>query len=127
VGNVHMLEGRKASLDFQLIRALRERVEVPLVLHGGTGIEPAALREAIRLGIAKINVGTALRRAFLKALGAWFLRHDAASVEPSEATSTGSRENALLVARRAVAAEVLTLMGTFGSAGMGARLLKEEP
>jgi ketose-bisphosphate aldolase len=127
VGNVHMLEGRQAGLDFGLIRALRERVEVPLVLHGGTGIEPSALREAIRLGIAKVNVGTALRRAFLTALGAWFREHDAACADPNEATSTGGRDNALLAARRAVAEQVLAMMGGFGSAGMGARLLKEEP
>ncbi len=127
VGNVHMLEGRKAGLDLGLIRALRERIEVPLVLHGGTGIEPAALQEAIRLGIAKVNVGTALRRAFLTALGRWYREHDEASADPNEATSTGGRDNALLAARRAVAEQVLAMMGTFGCAGMGARLLREEP
>jgi fructose/tagatose bisphosphate aldolase len=42
VGNVHMLEGRQAPLDLDLIRTLCRRIEVPLVLHGGTGIEPAA-------------------------------------------------------------------------------------
>jgi ketose-bisphosphate aldolase len=126
VGNVHMLEGRKSGLDLGLIQALRERVEVPLVLHGGTGIEPEALREAIRLGIAKVNVGTALRRAFLMALEAWFREHNAATADPSESTSSGSRENALLAGRRAVAAEVLGMMRLFGSAGMGARFLKEE-
>ncbi len=127
VGNVHMLEGRQEGLDFALIKALRERVEVPLVLHGGTGIEPSALREAIRLGIAKVNVGTALRRAFLNALGLWFREHDPASADPNEATSTGGRDNALLAARRAVSGQVLAMMSSFGSAGMGARLLKEEP
>jgi ketose-bisphosphate aldolase len=127
VGNVHMLEGRKAGLDFGLIQALRERVQVPLVLHGGTGIETSALREAIRLGIAKVNVGTALRRAFLQALAGWFRQHDASSADPNEATSTGAPDNALLAARRAVAEQVLAMMDCFGCAGMGARLLKEEP
>jgi len=125
VGNVHMLEGRKAGLDLDLLRTLRERVEVPLVLHGGTGIESGALREAIRLGIAKVNVGTALRRAFLAALGLYFRGHDAAAVDPNDATSTGSPENLLLAARRAVAAEVRALIDVFGSAGMGSRLLQE--
>jgi len=127
VGNVHMLEGRKAGLDFGLIKALRERVEVPLVLHGGTGIEPAALREAIRLGIAKINVGTALRRAFLTALGLWYREHDPASADPNGATSSGSPDNALLAARRTVTEQVLAMMDDFGCTGMASRLLKEEP
>jgi fructose-bisphosphate aldolase class II len=126
VGNVHMLEGRKAGLDLQLIRTLRERLEVPLALHGGTGIEPDALREAIRLGIAKINVGTALRRAFLSSLEGWFRNHDAAAVDPNEATSAGGPDNLLLAARRAITAEVLAMMRAFGSAGMGSRLLKED-
>ena len=127
VGNVHMLEGRTAPLDLELIRTLRERVEVPLVLHGGTGIERAALQEAIRLGISKVNVGTILRRTFINALNGYFHDHDAKTVDPNEGTSTGSPENLLLTARGAVAAEVVRLIGVFGSAGMGSRLAKEEP
>jgi ketose-bisphosphate aldolase len=126
VGNVHMLEGRKAPLDLDLIRTLSRRIEVPLVLHGGTGIEPAALAEAIRLGISKINVGTVLRRAFLLALESYFRTHEAARVDPSEGTSTGGEQDLLAGARRAVTVEVLRLMSLFGSAGMASRFSKEE-
>ena len=126
VGNVHMLEGRKAPLDLDLIRTLRARIEVPLVLHGGTGIERAALQEAIRLGISKVNVGTILRRTFINALDRYFREHDAKTVDPNEGTSTGGQDNLLLAARGAVTGEVLALMSAFGSAGMGSRLLKEE-
>jgi len=127
VGNVHMLEGRKAGLDLDLIRTLCRRIEVPLVLHGGTGIDPAALSEAIRLGIAKVNVGTVLRRAFILALDCYFRTHEAARVDPNEGTSTGGEEDLLAGARGAVAAEVLRLMEVFGSAGMASRFREEEP
>jgi ketose-bisphosphate aldolase len=125
VGNVHMLEGRKAALDLDLIRTLCRRIEVPLVLHGGTGIQSSALAEAIRLGITKINVGTILRRTFILALDRYFREHQAASVDPNEATSTGGTEDLLAAGRRAIAEEVLKLMSTFGSAGMASRFTKE--
>jgi len=121
VGNVHMLEGRQAGLDLELIRTLCRRIEVPLVLHGGTGIRPAALREAIQLGITKINVGTILRRTFLLALDGYLHTHEAARVDPNEGTSTGGPEDLLAGARRAVAGEVRRLMELFGSAGMASR------
>jgi ketose-bisphosphate aldolase len=121
VGNVHMLEGRKASLDLQLIGELRRKVEVPLVLHGGTGIESASLKQAIRSGISKINVGTVLRRTFMNVLERYFGDHDLAALDPGEATSTGGRQDMLIAARQAVAAEVRKLMELFGSAGMASR------
>ncbi len=121
VGNVHMLEGRKAPLDLQLIRRLRRKIEVPLVLHGGTGIEGASLKQAIRCGISKINVGTVLRRTFMNALKRYFEENQLATLDPGEATSTGGRQDMLAAARQAVAAEVRRLMKLFGSAGMASR------
>jgi fructose/tagatose bisphosphate aldolase len=125
-GNVHMLEGRKAGLDLGLIRTLCRRIEVPLVLHGGTGIETAALQEAVRLGIAKINVGTVLRRTFLLALERYFRTHEASRLDPNEGTSTGGGQDLLAGARRAVTEEVLKLMSVFGSSGMASRFREEE-
>jgi fructose/tagatose bisphosphate aldolase len=127
VGNVHMLEGRKAALDLDLIRTLCRRIEVPLVLHGGTGIQTAALAEAIRLGISKINVGTVLRRTFLLALDGYFRTHETARVDPNEGTSTGGEEDLLAGARRLIAEEVGKMMSAFGSAGMASRFREEEP
>jgi len=126
VGNVHMLEGCKAALDLDLIRTLCRRIEVPLVLHGGTGIETGALAEAIRLGIAKVNVGTVLRRTFLLALERYFRAHEAARADPNEATSTGGREDLLAGARHAITEEVLKLMKVFRAAGMASRFAEEE-
>lgn len=66
VGNVHLLEGRRAQLDLGRLAELSRAARVPLVLHGGTGLAPEAVPSAIALGVAKINVGTALKRAFLE-------------------------------------------------------------
>lgn len=64
VGNVHGLYKGKAKLDFERIRRLKG-LGVPLVLHGGTGILDHDAEEAVKAGIAKINLGYELRRSFL--------------------------------------------------------------
>jgi ketose-bisphosphate aldolase len=58
----------EARLSIEHLRELSERVRVPLVLHGGTGIRLSSVREAIRNGIAKINVATALRQPYEECL-----------------------------------------------------------
>jgi tagatose 1,6-diphosphate aldolase GatY/KbaY len=49
-------------------------VDVPLVLHGASGISREDIQHTIRLGIAKLNVNTEVRRAFLKAMASWGVR-----------------------------------------------------
>lgn len=116
IGNVHILEGgAKARLDLDLLSRLRRRVNVPLVLHGGTGIDPEELRKAIRGGVCKINVGTALRRRYITSLKRYFLEHDVDTLDPGEVTSTGGKVDMLTAARAEVASEVQSLMKLFGS------------
>jgi ketose-bisphosphate aldolase len=122
VGNVHILEGRKSKLDLELVSELRRRVPVPLVLHGGTGIDEQDLREAIRQGVSKINVGTVLRRTFIDSLQCYLRDHDVQRLDPGEVTSTGGELDMLAFARAQVAREVVRLMGIFGSTGRAAGL-----
>ncbi|MFC8086869.1 ketose-bisphosphate aldolase [Streptomyces sp. NPDC057340] len=68
VGSSHAMTERSASLDHALIGRLREAVPVPLVLHGSSGVGDDELRRAVRAGIVKINVGTALNIAFTGAV-----------------------------------------------------------
>lgn len=68
VGTSHAMTSPTATLDFDLIGRLRRAVAVPLVLHGSSGVADDNLRRAIRAGIVKINVGTALNVAFTSAL-----------------------------------------------------------
>ena len=49
-----------ADLDLDLIAALRDALPVPLVLHGSSGVPDDTMRAAVRAGIVKINVGTAI-------------------------------------------------------------------
>lgn len=68
VGSSHAMTTRGARLDFALIERLRAAVPVPLVLHGSSGVPDDDLRNAVRAGITKINVGTILNVAFTGAV-----------------------------------------------------------
>lgn len=68
VGSSHKMTTRDAALDEALIAALRRAVEVPLVLHGSSGVSDEGLRAAITAGMTKINVATQLNKAFTAAV-----------------------------------------------------------
>jgi len=68
VGSSHAMHTRTAKLDHELIARLRAAVPVPLVLHGSSGVPDDELTAAIRAGMVKINIGTALNTAFTGAV-----------------------------------------------------------
>jgi len=68
VGSSHAMTTRTAALDHELISRLRDAVQVPLVLHGSSGVPDDELRQAVTAGMVKINIGTALNVAFTGAV-----------------------------------------------------------
>jgi fructose-bisphosphate aldolase class II len=81
VGSSHAMTDRTATLDRALIARLAAAVPVPLVLHGSSGVPDDELRAAVRAGIVKVNIGTALNVAFTGAVRAG-LAADAGVVDP---------------------------------------------
>lgn len=69
VGNVHLQQDKEGGLDLPRIRSIEALTEVPLVIHGGSGV-PVTQRTALATGssICKFNIGTELRMAFGHAL-----------------------------------------------------------
>jgi ketose-bisphosphate aldolase len=67
IGNVHGIYREPPSLDWPRLEAIRAQVGAPLSLHGASGIPDDRVRRAIAAGIAKINVNTELRQAYLAA------------------------------------------------------------
>ncbi|SPF68153.1 Fructose-bisphosphate aldolase class-II [Propionibacterium ruminifibrarum] len=57
-GTVHGVYRRKPKLNYELIAQLREATGVPIVMHGGSGLEPREYQECIRHGVRKINYYT---------------------------------------------------------------------
>ncbi|HIS75534.1 MAG TPA: class II fructose-1,6-bisphosphate aldolase [Candidatus Merdivicinus excrementipullorum] len=69
IGNIHgKYPANWPGLRFDVLAAIKEKVgDMPLVLHGGTGIPAEMIKEAISLGVAKINVNTECQLAFAEA------------------------------------------------------------
>ena len=114
VGNVHIMTRGQAGLDLDRLAAIRRRVDVPLVLHGGTGIESDSLREAIAMGVAKVNYGTYLKRRYLDAVRA------AIGVEcpdPHRLLGIGGPEDIMVAGRVAVRDAVLERIEGLGCCG----------
>lgn len=70
VGNMHgMVKGKKnPRLNIQRISDIRKACGVPLVLHGGSGIEDQDFQDGIKAGISTIHINTEIRIAFVEAL-----------------------------------------------------------
>ena len=64
LGSVHGLYKGEPNLDFETMKKINENLEIPLVLHGGTGIPEKDIKKAIECGISKININTELQIAW---------------------------------------------------------------
>ncbi|MBO5396066.1 MAG: class II fructose-1,6-bisphosphate aldolase [Clostridia bacterium] len=69
IGNIHgKYPANWAGLNFEVLAKIQEQTgTMPLVLHGGTGIPEAMIKEAISLGVSKINVNTECQLTFAAA------------------------------------------------------------
>jgi fructose-bisphosphate aldolase class II len=96
VGSSHAMRTRTARLDHDLIARLRAAVTVPLVLHGSSGVPDDELVAAVRHGMVKINIGTALNVAFTGAVRTWL--DDNTGVDPRRYLATARDAMAATVA-----------------------------
>lgn len=108
-----MLEGNQ-PLKLDNLAAIHERVDIPFDLHGGTGIPGDCLREAIRLGVAKVCYGTYMKQRDLDAIRK-ALAIDAPN--PHKCLGYGGREDLLVAGRLAVKEAVLERIDFLGCCG----------
>ncbi len=106
-GSAHGLGSATPRLDLERLRAIAAVVPHPLVMHGGSGLDPEQLRGAVAGGVAKVNLDTELRRVFVQALGEALGRYG-----PQD-----DPQPALAEAGRALEALVRERMATLGCRG----------
>lgn len=70
IGNVHGRYAAPPRLDWDRLAGIREHVDVPLSLHGASGLPDDDVRRAIALGVCKVNVNTEVRERYLAQLEA---------------------------------------------------------
>ena len=114
IGNVHVALSGRTALDLDHLKAIRAAVDVPLVLHGGTGIADDSLRRAVTMGVAKVNYGTGLKQRYLAAV-----RRALSSAEPNPhlLLGMGGPDDVMVAGRQAVREAVLERIPALGCAG----------
>jgi fructose/tagatose bisphosphate aldolase len=114
VGNVHVMTTGQTELDLQRLKLISDKVKIPLVLHGGSGIAPESLRHAIALGVSKVNYGTYVKQRYLAAVGTALQNRNA---NPHHLLGYGGKEDVLMIGRRAVRDAVMEQIGLLGCCG----------
>ena len=90
LGSVHGLYKGEPCLDFDKMKEISEKTNIPLVLHGGTGIDDEKLKKAIASGICKVNINTELQIARTKAVRK-FLSEDTKAYDPRTVIKSGEQ------------------------------------
>ena len=87
VGNIHGTYHQPPNLDFARLEAIAKQIEIPLVLHGTSGLPDEMITRAIDHGVCKFNVNTEVRSSYMQALGDRFA--NSAKVELVEIMQLG--------------------------------------
>jgi fructose-bisphosphate aldolase class II len=98
IGSSHAMTTRTATLDHELLKRLTAVLDIPLVLHGSSGVLDDQLATAVAGGIAKVNVGTALNLAMTGAIREFLATHPSA-VDSREYLGVGREAMTGAVAR----------------------------
>ena len=107
IGTAHGIYKGEPKLQFDILSQIRELVEIPLVLHGTSGVPDEAVRECIKRGICKVNYATDLRIAFTQGVNRVFSENPD-TIDPKKYSAAG---------REAVKKYVMSKIEVCGSAG----------
>lgn len=112
IGTAHGQYKGEPKLRFDILEEIKKRVNIPIVLHGSSGVPDEAIRRAVELGVRKINIDTNIREAFVKGV------HKAIEDNPQEIDP----RKILGPAKAEMKEIVREKIRLFGSAGKGGRL-----
>jgi fructose-bisphosphate aldolase class II len=107
IGNVHGLYKGEPRLDFDRLKAIRDTVDIPLVLHGGSGISDEDFKKVIGLGICKINFYTRISQAAVQRVHKFIDEHPGSISYPDLAGMAMAEARKVILGR----------MEVFGSKG----------
>lgn len=91
LGSVHGPYKGEPKLDFEKMKEIREKTNLPLVLHGGSGIDDEKIKKAITAGICKLNINTELQMEWAKAVRT-FLKEKENVYDPRKIIKAGEEQ-----------------------------------
>jgi ketose-bisphosphate aldolase len=114
IGQVHMHGKNDIHLDLNILKEIKKSINIPLVLHGGSYLNPLEIKEAINLGIRKINVGSILKKVYFQKL-----KESTANLEadtnPYEIVGSGFGRDIAVKARLAIQEMIENFIIQYGS------------
>ncbi|TYB89601.1 MAG: class II fructose-bisphosphate aldolase [Kosmotoga sp.] len=75
IGTVHGMQKQEAKLHFDLAEKISNLIDVPLVLHGSSGVKDNEMKRIIKTRFSKINIGTRLKRAYADGIKDYIKNH----------------------------------------------------
>ncbi|WP_297632687.1 tagatose-bisphosphate aldolase subunit GatY [uncultured Clostridium sp.] len=91
IGTAHGLYKGEPKLDIERLIEIKDIVEVPLVLHGGSGVPDIKVKEAIDKGICKVNYATEVRIAFTEGVNK-YIKENPETIDPKKYNKAGMDE-----------------------------------
>ena len=91
VGTAHGVYTETPHIQQDVVKAIREAVDVPLVLHGTSGVPDEQVAEAVKNGICKVNYATELRQAYTKGYQA-YMAENPTCFDPKKPGKAGMAE-----------------------------------
>ena len=91
IGTAHGVYKGEPKLQLDILSQIREVVDIPLVLHGTSGVPDEAVEECIKRGICKVNYATDLRIAFTNGLNK-YLAENPDTIDPKKYSAAGREE-----------------------------------
>lgn len=108
IGNVHGEYKSEPQLDFDRLAQIKTLIDIPLVLHGASGLPAWMISESIHLGVCKFNVNTEVRQAYMDAL-----KVEICGTTPTDLLAVAGEA---IAAMQTVITEKLNLFGSVGKA-----------
>ena len=91
IGTVHGIYKSKPHLDIDLCNRISKEIDIPLVLHGGSGLDNLTLKKAVNAGICKVNINTELQIVWSNALKK-YLKDNGKVYDPRKIISSGEND-----------------------------------
>ena len=101
LGSVHGIYKGEPKLDFEKMKQIREKTNMPLVLHGGSGIDDEKIKTAIQCGICKLNINTDLQIVWSKAVRS-YLEENKEVYDPRKIIKSGEEAMKKLIQEKLI-------------------------
>ena len=108
IGNVHGQYFSEPKLDFERLTKIRQRLDIPLVLHGASGWPAMMIQQSIELGVSKFNVNTEVRQKYLQFWREYGKTNSQSDLLNCQKSATGAMQE--------VVAQKIRLFGSAGKA-----------